>query len=296
MASTHRRPAWPRASSQVQKQDQEQERQQQQQQQQAATSATEYPRQQLARAQQLLLSHDRNGAWRAYTLALHESESQGSFDLSACFLCHFRLAQLSLPSNTAFDNNGGGTYNGGGRNDSNSRAIARRHLEAAWALRDHLAPPLKGALGCYFRAVRLKLSGLCDDDVDTRQSLSNGGGEKAGGGRRETQKGVRSPCDGCGKLTKGGRRGRGAGATAATAAVAEEGGQYCLDCTDAYDKAVSQGPISDGTPCAGCEDRTQPVSIEPDGKWYCEACIEEFYEEAAAAAAAAEEAEKKQKE
>ncbi|CAM9992452.1 unnamed protein product, partial [Hapterophycus canaliculatus] len=40
-----------------------------------------------------------------------------------------------------------------------------------------------------------------------------------------------------------------------------------------------QGPISDGTPCAGCDDRTQPVMIEPDGAWYCEACIEEFYEE-----------------
>lgn len=42
---------------------------------------------------------------------------------------------------------------------------------------------------------------------------------------------------------------------------------------------LRQGPRDDGTPCSGCTDKTQPVMIEPDGNWYCEACIEEYYED-----------------
>lgn len=41
-------------------------------------------------------------------------------------------------------------------------------------------------------------------------------------------------------------------------------------------KGPRPGDIS---PCAGCKDTTQTVTIEPDGMWYCEACIEEYYEE-----------------
>lgn len=51
-------------------------------------------RQQLLKARQLLLSRDRAGAQRAYTLALHQAQSSQQFDLAACFLCHLRLAQL----------------------------------------------------------------------------------------------------------------------------------------------------------------------------------------------------------
>lgn len=53
-------------------------------------------RQQLLTARQLLLSRDRAGAQRAYTLALHQGQSSQQFDLAACFLCHLRLAQLSF--------------------------------------------------------------------------------------------------------------------------------------------------------------------------------------------------------
>lgn len=42
---------------------------------------------------------------------------------------------------------------------------------------------------------------------------------------------------------------------------------------------VFQGSRTDGTACAGCADKTQPVMVDGDGEWYCEACVEEFHEE-----------------
>lgn len=46
-----------------------------------------------------------------------------------------------------------------------------------------------------------------------------------------------------------------------------------------YFRLVFQGSRTDGTACAGCADKTQPVTVDGDGKWYCEACVEEFNEE-----------------
>ncbi|CAN0033949.1 unnamed protein product, partial [Ectocarpus sp. 12 AP-2014] len=295
-------------------------------------------RQQLLKARQLLLSRDRAGAQRAYTLALNQAQSSQQFDLAACFLCHLRLAQL------CFSPADGGR--GASRSSNNSCGVptvhvsAREHLEAAWALRDivlrhRLVPPL-GALGVYFRAVGLQLAVLLGEGSRRRRGDGGGGGGNSasdgnaeavlrsleelgllesvcagevqdssacdgemegscrGGNAREAPatRGVKlggSPqgarmdidglCDGCGKSTK-----RGEAAAALPPPPSKEtdggrGGGCCPDCTAAYDKAVAQGPKSDGTPCAGCDDETQPVAIEPDGKWYCEACIQEFYEE-----------------
>lgn len=209
-----------------------------------AAAAQTRPRQHLVRAQKLLLSRNLNGARHAYTLALTQSQCLGSFDLSACFVCHVRLAQLSLllQSTTV---------------DGDPRAVAQEHLKSAWALMDHLAPPLTGALGCYFRGVGLKLAGLFDESRESKraaavrrrleglglvantnsireesacggETISSAAAEIAAvalpgcGSEAETGK----DCDGCGRATKG--------------SPAYSQGWYCLDCTDAYNKAVAQ--------------------------------------------------------
>lgn len=223
-------------------------------------SAKTRPRQQLVRAQQLLLSRNLKGARSAYTLALNQSQFLGSFDLAACFLYHLRLAQLNLLQITKTTV------------DGDPRAAAQGHLESAWALMDRLTPPLAGALGCYFRGVGLKLAGLYDESSENekaaavRRRLEKKGllyvglatnesereegackGEDASSAAAETAAVVAVPgcgseaetgidCDGCGRaITKGGP----------AVAAAEEGrdrgrGWYCPDCTDAYDKAVAQ--------------------------------------------------------
>lgn len=219
-----------------------------------AAGATTRSRQQLVRAQQLFLSRNLHGARRAYALALNESQFLGSFDLPACFLCHVRLAQLSLIQTTTT------------AVDGNPTTVAQGHLESAWSLRDHLIPPLTGALGCYFRGVGLKLAGLYDENGDTKkgadvrrcleglrlsanESSQEGGacgGEELPFAAAKTAAAARSgrggeaetdvDCNGCGRAAKDG--------TAAKESRDPAKGWYCLDCTCAYDKAADQVGIN----------------------------------------------------
>ncbi|CAM9703385.1 unnamed protein product, partial [Ectocarpus sp. 8 AP-2014] len=138
-------------------------------------------RQQLLKARQLLLSHNRAGAQRAYTLALHQAQSSQQFDLAACFLCHLRLALLCF--SPAFRGRGASRSSNNSCGAPSVYVSVREHLEAAWALRDIvlrycLVPPL-GALAFYFRAVGLQLTEFLGEGSQRRRGDGGDGGSNS---------------------------------------------------------------------------------------------------------------------
>lgn len=215
----------------------------------------------LERASRLLRSRDHGAARQAYAAALQKSQpaaaTGGFFDVSACFLCHVRLAQLSLHVGA-----GGGittSHEEGNCNQERRRAVARDHLEAAWALRDCLPRPLVGALAFYFSVVGLKLADLygrgsgealavmacleelglisANDSAEIASEPSTAAATSAAAAAAAlpgsaSEVGTSLECDACGRATKGG----------APAAVApgEGAAWHCVDCTEAYDRAVAQ--------------------------------------------------------
>ncbi|CAN0293300.1 unnamed protein product [Ectocarpus sp. 13 AM-2016] len=166
------------------------------------------------------------------------------------------------------DGGGGG---GNSASDGNAEAVLRS-LEELGLLESVCAGEVQDSSACDG-----EMEGLCRG-ANAREAPATRG-VKLGGSPQGARIDVDGLCDGCGKSTKRGEAAAPLPPPPSKETDGGRGGGCCPDCTAAYDKAVAQGPKSDGTPCAGCDDKTQPVAIEPDGKWYCEACIQEFYEE-----------------
>ncbi|CAM9993842.1 unnamed protein product [Discosporangium mesarthrocarpum] len=233
------------------------------------------------KAHRLREEGDPQMAWLLYKEAL----KLASGDLSLQFLAHTRLAALELE--------------GHGRENK-----ARWHLETAWDIGMAVAklsgsPPLKCVL-----ATGNELALLVNSKTPT--DLLVEGDESASFKSKEKYKSTQSS-SGCPRYERGsplkpsagyqiseegrGERGEMVGSCDTCGKVGTEedgrldggeGGQewYCWSCIEAYNKAIAMGPSSDGTiHCANCDDNTVPVSIDVDARWYCEACMAEWYEE-----------------